>query len=255
MTPIGSRVVIVAAHPDDEALGLGLHLNRFRDLAAIVHVTDGAPRHGDDVRNAGCGSWQEYAALRRHEFEAAMAMAGVTAAAICLGCPDQQASFQIAEIARRLTDLFAELSPAVVFTHPYEGGHPDHDATAAAVHAAARLEGGSFALCEFASYHSSPKGLMTEAFLPNGTDDLEEHALSEAERQTKRKILSCYQSQHQVLQQFPLRYEPTRIAPAYNFTEAPHAGILHYEHYDWGVKGEQWRQLAATALRELGILS
>src|SRR4029077_3455583 len=52
---------------------------------------------------------------------------------------DQQAAFRLAELARRLAALFAERGIAVVLTHACEGGHPDHDAVAFAVHGAARL--------------------------------------------------------------------------------------------------------------------
>ena len=56
--------MIVVAHPDDETIGLGAQLGRFED-ALLVHVTDGAPRDGDDARNYGFASVADYAAARR----------------------------------------------------------------------------------------------------------------------------------------------------------------------------------------------
>jgi LmbE family N-acetylglucosaminyl deacetylase len=52
-----------------------------------------------------------------------------------LGIPDQAASLGLAGLARRLAVQLAASGAEVVVTHAYEGGHPDHDATAFAVHA------------------------------------------------------------------------------------------------------------------------
>ena len=56
--------MIVVAHPDDETIGLGAQLGRFED-ALLVHLTDGAPRDGEDARNYGFASVADYAAARR----------------------------------------------------------------------------------------------------------------------------------------------------------------------------------------------
>ena len=61
---VAERVMIVVAHPDDETIGIGAQLGRFDD-ALLVHVTDGAPRDGDDARNYGFASVADYAAARQ----------------------------------------------------------------------------------------------------------------------------------------------------------------------------------------------
>ena len=81
---------------------------------------------------------------------------------------DQGASERMSEIAARLVDLFARHGASVVITHAYEGGHPDHDATAFAVHAAAR-RCPELRIIEMTSYHAGPGGrLSSGTFLPNG---------------------------------------------------------------------------------------
>lgn len=244
-------IIVIAAHPDDEAIGLATRLAAL-ELAAIVHITDGAPRTGDDIRNAGCSTWQQYAALRRREFHRALEVTGASGPwNSCLDYPDQQASFHISEIALALIGIFQRIRPAAVFTHPYEGGHPDHDATAAAVHAAHRFLGNDFSLFEFASYHAGPSGLETESFLENSDGPVINRILSPEQREHKRKIFDCYTSQRRVLEQFPLRSEPIRPAPEYDFHQAPHAGTLWYERFNWGIDGTKWRAVAAQAFRQL----
>jgi N-acetylglucosamine malate deacetylase 2 len=246
--------VIVAAHPDDEAIGLGAHLREIRRLAAIVHITDGAPRVGGDVRNAGCGRWEEYATLRRREFERALEVSEAhTRSGVCLWCPDQEATVRIAELVKKLVPILGSLRPAVVFTHPYEGGHPDHDATAAAVYAARRISGLDFSIFEYASYHASATGMACECFLKNGTEIVWDQPLTAKQRERKRKIFECYESQRQVLQQFPILREPVRVAPEYDFARPPHEGGLFYEQFEWGMTGNRWRHLVSVAFRDLAI--
>jgi hypothetical protein len=44
-----------------------------------------------------------------------------------------------------------------------------------------------------------------------------------------------------------------RSGDRYDFTTAPHAGRLGCERDPLGLKGKQWRQLAADALRDLRL--
>lgn len=248
--------LIVAAHPDDEVIGLGSRLGEFQQLQAIVHVTDGAPRSGPDVTNAGFSTWREYSDQRRREFETAMIQAGVQPhRQLCLWCPDQRALYRVTSHARRLKALFTRLKVAHVFTHPYEGGHPDHDATAASVRAAVemlRSEGHPAPLIvEFASYHNSPDGLESECFLPGGNSPVRDRILTAAQQSTKQKIFRCYTTQQNILAWFPIRNEPLRLAPNYDFSKAPHEGALLYETFGWGITGGHWRRVAAGALQKI----
>src|SRR6266545_3371700 len=71
-----------------------------------------------------------------------------------IGLVDQEASLHLNELTRRLAALFREFGVRDVLTHPYEGGHPDHDAAAFAVHGACRLIDCPPRRIEFASYHN-----------------------------------------------------------------------------------------------------
>jgi len=247
------KFAIVAAHPDDEVLGAALLLPALGASLAVIYLTDGAPRSGEDARNAGCPTWQDYAQLRERESRAALAAAGAGNAAVFrLNCPDQQATHRIAENVADLIAIFDQIRPLFVLTHSYEGGHPDHDAAAASVHAAAWLHEQRLRIIEFAGYHAAEGGIERECFRDDRTIVLE-RPLSEQQSLWKRRILNLYASQADVLSQFPLKNEPLRMAPAYNFAVSPHQGTLYYERFPWGVTPSRWRDLARSAFESMGV--
>jgi LmbE family N-acetylglucosaminyl deacetylase len=144
-------VLVAAAHPDDEFPGLSLLLHEIKGPFLLVHVTDGAPRSGEDARTAGCSTWKEYAEVRRRELKCALSTAGVREMERKpLNAPDQEGLWHIAEHARRLAFLITEILPGHIYTRAYESGHPDHDAAAGAVHAAVWMADAKYTVAEFA---------------------------------------------------------------------------------------------------------
>jgi LmbE family N-acetylglucosaminyl deacetylase len=246
-------VMIVVAHPDDEVIMLGSRLPILSD-ATIVHVTDGAPRNGEDARGHGFGLVEEYARQRRMELLSALALAGIpTERTVELGFTDQEAALNLAELTGRVTDWLRKHPVEIVVTHAYEGGHPDHDATAFAVHAACQLIDDPIPIVEASSYHNSAKGIEVGCFLASNDSDGVRVSLTPSQRELKRRMMDCFATQKQTLLYFPVEVECFRLAPRYDFTSRPHQRVLFYEQFNWGMTGERFCTLAAEAQRALGI--
>lgn len=245
------RILMLAAHPDDETIGASLLLSRFPQTT-VVFLTDGAPR---DTRfwSAGVrGSREDYAETRRRETFQALGHTGVSPQRVFwLGGIDQEAAFEIGILATRLAKLIAEMHPEIVITHAYEGGHPDHDSAAVVAKIAISSVGIPPLLLEMTSYHAQDGCCVTGDFLnANPTSELR-FELSSADRDCKRRMMDAYTSQRLVLENFPIDCERLRLAPEYNFSEPPHSGKLWYECMGWPMSGALWRELATAALAGL----
>lgn len=253
--------LFVAAHPDDETVGAAVAVCEL-PISHVVHVTDGAPRDMTDARRLGLSSRGRYALHRRQEARHALRLAGLRPTHLHnLGGVDRESWYHLPALVRRLVLLLRRLKPTAVWTHPYEGGHPDHDATAFIVHAARAILRArqQFTLLEFSSYHAGQRGQMVcGSFLqPNAACDGNApvilRSLGHGERSRKRAMLGCYLTQRLVLETFPLDHECFREAPRYRFLRAPHVGQLLYEQRPWGTTGGDWREMVERAAGLLGL--
>src|SRR5438132_7039961 len=121
------RLMVLAAHPDDETIGASVLLARLPD-SIVIYLTDGAPRDPRFWTGGSYDSREQYAQTRQAEAVHALAHAGIAQPRICwLRAVDQEAVFEVPRLAAHLAKLLEEFRPDVIVTHPYEGGHPDHD--------------------------------------------------------------------------------------------------------------------------------
>lgn len=247
------KVAVVIAHPDDETVGCGGLIGRL-DGVSVVLVTDGAPRNLTDARALGFETAEAYSAKRLAETKEALKISGVAAdRLITLGIPDQEAAHDLASLARRLAAIIEERDIELVITHAYEGGHPDHDATAFAVHQAARLLAGRrpLLLLEMPYYRLGDGAALHQSFGPSGNVQIAV-PLHATEVSRKRRMIEAHGTQKERLAHVETSLERFRPVPTYDFTVLPNDGRLLYEGKDWGMNGKRWQELVKAALDELG---
>ncbi len=253
--PALGRVALVAAHPDDETLGLGGQLAGFAQLI-LVHLTDGSPRDGADARRGGFASREAYARARAGELRRALEAAQARPAMqLNLGCVDQEAVLHLERLARELAGVLSGCDAVV--THPYEGGHPDHDAAAFAVWSACELlrrrHESPPERWEFASYHARGEGVAWGEFAADAGYPEWSLELSAAQRARRYAALAEFHTQAAVIA--PLRDAPERVrrAPAYDFLAGPPPGQVLYDRFGWRMSSPRWRTHAALVLERLGL--
>jgi LmbE family N-acetylglucosaminyl deacetylase len=250
-----TRCSVIVAHPADEVVGAGCLISKLVDVT-ILHVTDGAPRDMQDAKAAGFKERSKYAKARREECLAALAIAKVPEDRVIeFAIPDHSAALCLTELTKKIATFLQQCEADVVVTHPYEGGHPDHDATAFATHAALRLmkQNGLKppVLFEMALHPSEDFRAKVPEFLPGMEWETTTLLLDERAQKLKKKMFDCFQTQRGTLRVSPVGTERFRQGSAYDFSAPPQGGKLHYEKFDWAPSSEEWQSLARQALADL----
>ena len=133
-------LVVVAAHPDDETLGLGGMIAAL--TAAGVHVevvlvSDGGAAYPTLSRLQR----SRLERIRRFEFAKAASILGVDET-ICLGLPDGEIAEHEAWLAEQLGAILMQRPPGVWCASTWRGdGHPDHEGVGRAAWSAAGRTG------------------------------------------------------------------------------------------------------------------
>jgi N-acetylglucosamine malate deacetylase 2 len=250
-----ARCAIIVAHPSDEVAGAGYLICKL-DQVTVVHVSDGAPRQVALWEDAGFARRRDYAEARRKECACALAIAHIPAERIvefdymALDLPRRLIS-----LTRRIKSFLMSSSCEIVLTHAFDGGHPDHDATAFATHGAVNLlkRNGLKApvIFEFGVYPASDGRTRILDFLPGPGKETTTLVLDGKATNLKLRMFDCFWTQGESLKTFPFALERFRRAPSYDFRQPPNCGTPYYESFDWGLTGEEWQALADDALNEL----
>ena len=127
----GKRVLVVAPHPDDEAIGPGGFLLRHRGLAELHVVTNFHGERGGRLERAPWENTPEYkaemVATRRDEMGRVAAVLGL-ASVQRLDVPDGTIDLQPG-VVLRLRDAVERVSPDIVLLPWYLDAHPEHRLT------------------------------------------------------------------------------------------------------------------------------
>ena len=133
---VAHRVVVLAAHPDDESLGAGGLLARASagglDVVVVV-ATDGEASHPASMTHSA----GRLAELRRAEEEAAVGQLGADIQLITLGLPDGGLQNHQHTLTATLVELVRDGRGTLLVAPWRRDGHPDHEAAGRAAAAAA----------------------------------------------------------------------------------------------------------------------
>ncbi len=127
LPPTGTRIVALAAHPDDETLGIGglLHAAARGGLdVTVVVASDGAASHPGSPTH----SPERLAVLRQAEILAAVARLAPLATVRWLGLPDGDLSARVDDIALALGGVLGDDTDLWLLSTWRADGHPDHTA-------------------------------------------------------------------------------------------------------------------------------
>lgn len=238
--PIDERVALVIAHPDDETLWAGAALRRLRALTLVL-VTDGAPEDMADACRLGFATRSAYAAARAIELAGAVAALDARPRLIRYDVPDQGIADDVGMVADRLAHDCAD--SAAILTHPYEGGHPDHDAVALAVRIAADRIG--VPVVEFACYACFDGTRVFARFVADPACPAQERPLDAADRARIGRALAAHVTQASVFGDWRPDVERWRTAPRYDFTRPPPGEAVLYDDFGWAMTSGRWRALVA----------
>jgi LmbE family N-acetylglucosaminyl deacetylase/glycosyltransferase involved in cell wall biosynthesis len=184
----GGRILVVAAHPDDEVLGAGGTLALSAEHAEAVRVwiaTDGGAQEGAE------GEAAAYGELRREESRVAARALGLSDP-LFGALPDRHLAERPRELDTALASLLSDFQPDLVFCPSPVEIHPDHRALAEALYervAASRpgdSDHGRFRDLRLAFYE------ISHPLLPNTLVDI----TAAAER--KERALEAFVSQQAV---------------------------------------------------------
>ncbi len=249
------RCSVIVAHAGDEIFGAGCLISKLMDVT-ILHATDGI---GVELKHQSDSRFQKHDdhSDRIHgECLAALALANVPEdKVIDFSLPQYGLAQRLTYLTRKITAFLQQSRSDIILTHPYEGGHPDHDAIAFATHSALRiLNHNGFkppAVFEMALYPSGKPIAKVPEFLARMDSESTTLLLDERSQKLKEEMYSCLKTQHDVVRASPANFERFRRPPRYDFTQLPQAGKLHYEHFDWAINADEWLALSTHAWSQL----
>ncbi|MBW8348417.1 PIG-L family deacetylase [Bacillus sp. IITD106] len=208
-------VLVFAAHPDDDVLGLGTTLYRHslkNDNTRVVFVTNGSGRDGESW-NIRSRESKRKTVTRYQEAVNALSLINIPDENIyCLGYPDGGTQRYLKNMVEDIFMLIQELNPRRIYVHCIEGGHNDHDLSSFVVKSVCSSIGYSN-IFEWTEYNPvQPLGAHKVKFLPTKFNKSKTVTIqiTDKERELKRQMLACHESQD--VEQFYLQGEAIRKA-------------------------------------------
>lgn len=230
------RVLIFAAHPDDEAIACGGLLQRASE-SLVLFAVDGAPRRYGFERQFG--SLRGYSEERFREASQALALLprcsiGRLVRKDGTFFADQHLFLELEEAFTSLQNLTRGFSPDLLVSHSFEGGHIDHDAC----HILAKQTACVLSIppMEFPLYwRTTRRGEVFQRFRDTRNDEIVLQLLPQ-ELSLKKQMLAEYKTQSKVTSVFRADTERFRPMAERDYQDAA------WSRYPFE---NRWRQLKA----------
>jgi len=191
LPPPGTRLVVLAAHPDDETLGVGglMHAAGRAGLeVCVVMASDGRASHPDSPSH----SPDQLAARRSVELADAVRRLAPAAGIVELGLPDGELAAHVDDIATGLAGVLGADTDCWLLSTWRSDGHPDHTACALAAQqvAAARSRTRWWEYPVWLWHAGDPEALREQL-----ARDLRRFDLGPADQLARAEALAAYPSQ------------------------------------------------------------
>lgn len=179
------RILVVAAHPDDEVLGcageISYRISKGEEVNVLT-LTDGV--------SSRSGFKNDEKKVRLSEFERAARLLGIKKA-VNLGLPDQRLdSIALLDIIQKIEIFIKEMQPNIVFTHFGGDLNLDHRRTFEATMTACRpVQGQTIEEIYCFEVSSSSEWNYPEQFQPNVYTDISNHI------EKKIEAINAYESE------------------------------------------------------------
>lgn len=218
------KILLLAAHPDDETISCGGLLQRASQ-SLVLFAVDGAPRGYGFERKFG--SLQAYSEERFREAARALDLIPRCSYEKLIrkdGAPfaDQHLFLELAEAFVSLQRVVRDFSPDLLVSHAFEGGHIDHDAC----HVLAKQTACVLSIphLEFPLYWKNAEGKdIFQRFRDNRNDEIV-LPLSPREVLVKRGMLAEYKTQRSLTSVFSVETERFRPMDQCDFRSAAWSG-------------------------------
>jgi LmbE family N-acetylglucosaminyl deacetylase len=225
----GSRILLLAPHPDDEVAGCCAAIRRARTQGSSVFVlflTTGVPSP------QRLWPWDRPRHPARVDRRRREARGVCTELGAKIACFSPAAARDLKNDLGTARNLIIEQSAAcgadTLWVPAYEGGHPDHDL---ANFLASTLREG-LTVWEYSEYNFSGGRVRCNEFISR-TGEETELTLSDEERRFKKTLLAMYASERGNLNYLRTEREVFRPLAEYDYSRPPHPGTLFYRRFAW----------------------
>tara|TARA_B100000989_G_C19502282_1_gene454835 strand:+ start:73 stop:831 length:759 start_codon:yes stop_codon:yes gene_type:complete len=222
-----NNTLILAAHPDDEVVGLSIKIRELIKSGSFVYIfylTNGV------ISKDSRWFWEKKnytfkLEKRIYELEQSMKLLGIRNYKV------QQINSRT--IKNNLFKTFYSVNKIIkkykiktIFTPAYEGGHQDHDLT----NFIASKFKKNIRVYEYPEYNFFNRKILSNTFFKlNGNETI--YFLNEKEKIFKKKLLNIYVSEQKNLSYLKVEKECLRPISHYNYLLPAHIGTLFYRRF------------------------